>query len=251
MPAELNAQWDEYLARFKEHAKHVFVPLTEKDLAPDLTEDKKPEDVQKLLDEKNNELKADLQRRNDHLFQKAESKLQQAKEQYVHWLLEGKRKETRQIRSGAVELEKSTSDRVKDYRKKLQDIHDSQEKFMHLGQDVEKEKFRAAKAELAKMRSDLQAEVNERNETMKKALEEALFQEKDIDQWTAPPARPIERIDWITRYGLAAVGVCLLLGLLTRTACLAGAAFLLMVYFTMPPLPWLPDNPRVEGHYLF
>src|SRR5262249_33781145 len=47
------------------------------------------------------------------------------------------------------------------------------------------------------------------------------------------------------------VGFCLLVGLLTRPAALFGALFLLMFYLAMPPLPWVPDNPRVEGHYLF
>ena len=67
-----------------------------------------------------------------------------------------------------------------------------------------------------------------------------------VEAWTL--------LDWsdaIVKYGLVAVGVCLLLGFLTRTACLAGAVFLLMFYLAMPPLPWLPEGPRVEGHYLY
>ena len=47
------------------------------------------------------------------------------------------------------------------------------------------------------------------------------------------------------------MGVCLLLGLFTRTACVAGAGFLLMFFLAMPALPWLPANPRAEGHYQF
>jgi uncharacterized membrane protein YphA (DoxX/SURF4 family) len=57
--------------------------------------------------------------------------------------------------------------------------------------------------------------------------------------------------DFVVRYGLPIVGVCLLLGLLTRTACIAGAYFLLMFYMAMPPLPGLPENPKAEGHYLY
>ena len=60
-----------------------------------------------------------------------------------------------------------------------------------------------------------------------------------------------ELIDWTTRWGVFLVGVCLLLGLFSRTACLAGAGFLLMFYLSMPPLPGLPDNPRAEGTYLY
>lgn len=61
----------------------------------------------------------------------------------------------------------------------------------------------------------------------------------------------IQWIDWLTKYGLCLVGACLLLGLLTRTACVGGALFLLMFYLAMPPLPGLPENPKAEGHYLF
>ena len=38
---------------------------------------------------------------------------------------------------------------------------------------------------------------------------------------------------------------------LSRTACVAGAAFLLLLYFTVAPFPWLPEPTRVEGHYYF
>ena len=58
-------------------------------------------------------------------------------------------------------------------------------------------------------------------------------------------------INQITMWGITAVGTCLIVGLFTRTACLGGAAFLLMVYLAMPALPWLPINPRAEGHYFF
>lgn len=59
----------------------------------------------------------------------------------------------------------------------------------------------------------------------------------------------LERIDWITKWGLLAVGFCLLAGLFTRTACVAGAGFLLLFYLAMPSLPGLPENPKAEGHY--
>jgi uncharacterized membrane protein YphA (DoxX/SURF4 family) len=60
-----------------------------------------------------------------------------------------------------------------------------------------------------------------------------------------------EVIDWLVTFGLCAVGACLLLGFLTRPACLAGALLLLMFYLAMPAVPGVPDNPRAEGHYLY
>jgi uncharacterized membrane protein YphA (DoxX/SURF4 family) len=72
-----------------------------------------------------------------------------------------------------------------------------------------------------------------------------------------PPTRPVAdwtMLDWsdaIVKYGTVAVGVCLLLGLFTRTACVIGATFLLLFFLAMPPLPGWPESPRAEGHYLY
>ena len=54
----------------------------------------------------------------------------------------------------------------------------------------------------------------------------------------------------VTMYGLIAIGVCLIAGFLTPLAALSAAAFLAMIYFSMPPWPGLPPNPKAEGHYL-
>jgi uncharacterized membrane protein YphA (DoxX/SURF4 family) len=69
----------------------------------------------------------------------------------------------------------------------------------------------------------------------------------------AEAARPWDRLHWInfaTTYGLIAIGFCLMAGLLTPLAALGAAAFLAMIYLSMPPWPGLPDNPKAEGHYL-
>jgi uncharacterized membrane protein YphA (DoxX/SURF4 family) len=63
---------------------------------------------------------------------------------------------------------------------------------------------------------------------------------------------PLHTVDYLVTYGLIAIGICLLLGLFSRLACISGAIFLLLLYLAMPPFPWLPDPPRpTEGHYLF
>jgi uncharacterized membrane protein YphA (DoxX/SURF4 family) len=67
-----------------------------------------------------------------------------------------------------------------------------------------------------------------------------------------PVPRPWTQLDFInlgTTYGLMAIGVCLILGLLTPLAALGAAAFLAMIYLSMPPWPGMPPNPRAEGHY--
>jgi thiosulfate dehydrogenase [quinone] large subunit len=50
--------------------------------------------------------------------------------------------------------------------------------------------------------------------------------------------------------GLSAVGICLMLGLMTRLAALGGVGLLCLYYFCMPPWPGLPESPLTEGHYL-
>jgi hypothetical protein len=40
-----------------------------------------------------------------------------------------------------------------------------------------------------------------------------------------------------------------LLGFLTPFSAICAAAFLAMIYLSMPPWPGLPPNPRAEGHY--
>ncbi len=38
---------------------------------------------------------------------------------------------------------------------------------------------------------------------------------------------------------------------MTPFAALSAAAFLAMIYFSMPPWPGMPPNPKAEGHYLY
>jgi uncharacterized membrane protein YphA (DoxX/SURF4 family) len=82
-------------------------------------------------------------------------------------------------------------------------------------------------------------------------------QRNQDDPLPVAPQRPVGRwsmLDWsdaMVKYGLIGVGGCLILGLFTRTACLVGALFLVMFFLAMPPLPYLPESPRAEGHYLY
>ena len=59
----------------------------------------------------------------------------------------------------------------------------------------------------------------------------------------------LDLINLATTYGLIAIGACLILGFLTPLAALGAAAFLAMIYLSMPPWPGLPPNPKTEGHY--
>lgn len=60
-----------------------------------------------------------------------------------------------------------------------------------------------------------------------------------------------EQINFAVTYGLTAIGVCLMLGLCTRLACLGGAAFMFFVVLTQPSWPLIyPPAPPVVGHAL-
>jgi uncharacterized membrane protein YphA (DoxX/SURF4 family) len=89
-----------------------------------------------------------------------------------------------------------------------------------------------------------------------KALEEAVTEIAPPDQQKAvgPPRAAYSSLDLLndlTMYGLIAIGLCLIAGFLTPLAALSAAAFLAMIYFSMPPWPGMPPNPKAEGHYLY
>jgi uncharacterized membrane protein YphA (DoxX/SURF4 family) len=67
----------------------------------------------------------------------------------------------------------------------------------------------------------------------------------------APPSPILIWTNWTVAVGLTLAGAGLLLGLLTRPSCLVGAAFLLLFYLASPALPWVPENLKAEGHYLY
>lgn len=119
-------------------------------------------------------------------------------------------------------------------------------------------KWLDAKTDANKARGDLKKEID----LQTKAFKDALKAKLTTEQKAMPPLEePVQRpIDWhrqldvadnVVKYGLIAVGVCLILGAFTPLAAIAGALFLLMFFVAMPPLPYLPESPRAEGHYLY
>ena len=109
------------------------------------------------------------------------------------------------------------------------------------------------------MRTELMTDLNEHTAKMQAALGSVLDEnqrrlepaKETLSSWQFWTWPRMEVIDWSTRWLLVLVGACLLLGLFTRLACLAGACFLFMIYAAMPPLPGMPEALRSEGSYLF
>ena len=224
IPPALDEAWNEYLQRFE-------------------TKYELPEDQRKL----------------------AEAKMDQAKERAVLWLLgqggkEGLIEVEKSFNGAAlVKLQENSRERLEEYRSKVMQLRQiMDEKLPSFGRDVEKQKIPALKGEINQLRTELLA-------ALQKPMEESLNSVLNDNQKKMGPVsqphsaavqnwREWNRLDWIdgiTRYAILTIGACLLLGLFSWTACLAGACFLLLTYLALPPFPWLPESARSEGTYLF
>ena len=143
-------------------------------------------------------------------------------------------------------MDETPAQRVADYRAKVQEYRDMLDKTdAAFGKDVVGAKRLAAKAEAATMRKSLLADLDKKTADLKASLESVLTpdqQEKAMPSTPPPPA--LYWIDGVTAWGLTIIGGCLLIGLLTRFNCILAAGFLLMLYFSAPPWPWLPTPPN-------
>ncbi|HEY1860286.1 MAG TPA: DoxX family protein, partial [Gemmataceae bacterium] len=200
--------------------------------------------------------KLDEETRRDQKAQ-AEGKFLEEENAMVQWLTEGVKKVKRKGLSGPdSEVALSTPKRVDEYLASVAEVKkiEGEEKvFFGLGTSA---RLRTAKDTEAKFRKELQDDLDAKYTDLKKSLREVLTSEqKRMDLPADPPVddRTWSNLAWIdnsVRWGLAIVGACLLVGLFTRAACLAGSAYLLLFYLAMPALPGLAENPAAPGHYL-
>jgi uncharacterized membrane protein YphA (DoxX/SURF4 family) len=184
----------------------------------------------------------------------AQKRFEQGKDNAVNWLLTAKSKVKITFPTGVVEAEETVPQRLEDYRNKLKQIREMEANVLDsFGKDVLKEKLRAAKAEAKTMRTELLADLDKQKEATFAGIQDVLTPEqKSNAAASATPASRTHTIDVVTSWALTIIGACLLLGLFTQMACVGGATFLLLLYLSMPPFPWLPEPPRPpEGHYLF
>jgi uncharacterized membrane protein YphA (DoxX/SURF4 family) len=157
-----------------------------------------------------------------------------------------------------VEREWTVQQRVEDYRAKLQLAQSLAEQIKMFGKGAEAN-LAAAKATARKAGGELQQQLDAETRAMKDALKSVLTPEQlkkkgDVPEPIRPPLAhwtPLQWADAVVEWGLILCGLGLILGLFTRTACIGGAALLLMFFLSMPPFPGVPDNPKAEGHYLF
>ena len=69
-------------------------------------------------------------------------------------------------------------------------------------------------------------------------------------KWIASQPQLLDNANLITMYGLAIVGVLLMLGLFTRLASIAGIGFILLFYLCNPPFVGYFYTIPTEGSYL-
>jgi len=122
--------------------------------------------------------------------------------------------------------------------------------------------------EQQKLRSEVNGWLSDLD-TMGENFRQALCELLDDDQKSLAPAHaavseaevlpvglPLVKtktqfFDYAITYGLAAIGLCLMVGFCTRLAALGGAAFLVSVLLVQPPWPTIfPHAPAVVGHAL-
>lgn len=141
-------------------------------------------------------------------------------------------------------------EKIKQYRDQLEDIRQREAHGPKMS--FEHERLEKVRKELETQRRELVAPSVAWTEALHESWQKLAT--PDQQQAVGPLAAPVttlEQVNQVTTYGLMAVGLCLMLGLLTPLAALAAAGYLLMFYLSMPPWPGLPASPMAEGHYLY
>jgi thiosulfate dehydrogenase (quinone) large subunit len=71
-----------------------------------------------------------------------------------------------------------------------------------------------------------------------------------VFRWMADTPAVLEAVNWMNMIGLTAIGLALIVGLLTRFAALAGAFMILLFYLCNPPFIGYYYSIPMEGSYL-
>ena len=157
-----------------------------------------------------------------------------------------------------VKVDKKVKDRIKEYQDAERNVRSIEETDMPAFGTAAYDKLAKAKKEANDLRASLKNDLTRHTANMRQALLAVLnTQQRNMPQPPDTIKGPVStwgKLEWadaLVIYGLLAVGACLLLGVLTRTACLAGAASLLLFYLAIPALPDWPAPPRLEGFYLY
>jgi uncharacterized membrane protein YphA (DoxX/SURF4 family) len=289
VPAALQAQWLDYVTRYKNHYQ----------------------------------LDQDQQSKADELLKQHLATL-------ADWFQKGSKEVSKDYSFATITPTLTAAERIKEYRSKLQELKDKIDGWnLRFEKDVTKARVATLKGDVARLRTDLQKDLDDMQEKLgldldkllnrvqllaefgrlqemvkqgsqskgygldQQAVAELIQAARDsksdkvpADVWVnaeqkpdllitfyasdpefrkallrvakrqiAPPlhAEDTRMLEWSDRsvaWGLTLAGLGLLLGCFTRLSSLVGAILLLLFYLALPPLPGLPDNPMVEGKYL-
>jgi uncharacterized membrane protein YphA (DoxX/SURF4 family) len=169
----------------------------------------------------------------------------EAKAAFARWVFGTDRRDADVPYVSSGDVPQSAADRLRHLalmRNQVEQLEDRQRQGLGNGLGFDQKRLATARAELRAAESRLAADA------------EAFLAELILaagGQPTPAAPKPIERLDQITMYAITGIGACLLFGLFTPLACLAGAGFLILTYLTHPPFPWYPLPPNTEGNPLF
>jgi uncharacterized membrane protein YphA (DoxX/SURF4 family) len=208
----------------------------------------------------------------------AEAKLDQAKENAGLWLSgrQGEKDLPKAFAGVEAKIKKKPPERIAEYREKLRQVREIQEQALpEFQRDVFKKQLADKKAEVARLRTELMADLDAllkeplQGLLTRAQLDKAPLPDPMVAQprdwlpkwWPAslgfargllPPVAGspvVHWMDWLVRLGLVCVGVGLLFGLFTRFSCVVGVVLLVLITLPYLPLPGLPDNPRSLPYY--
>ena len=119
------------------------------------------------------------------------------------------------------------------------------------GAEHQKKRIWDRRMELRKEAGGWLTELDKLTDSYKQALWATLTPQQramgDLpEHWTQA-----DLMDFAVKYGLSAIGLCLLVGFCTRLAAIGGGCFMISVLLTQPPWPTIyPPAPEVVGHAL-
>lgn len=192
----------------------------------------------------------------------AEGTFEKAKADTVKWMIgipddkdKAKKVPRQSSATGFVLVPTPPVKRLDEYlakRKEIQEIRDKE--VASIGPKAQPKLDRAVAEERA-MRQELTEDVDAQTARMKQELRTVLTPEQRRMALLPEADRPTKEwknlawIDWLVRWSLIAVGLCLLVGLFSRTACMAGFCLLLAFFLTAPAPPFGPTDPASREHY--
>jgi len=163
---------------------------------------------------------------------------------YARWLYGADRREAK-VKFVSTDVPQSVSERLAHIalmRKNLDALLARQAAELGNGYTYEQKRTTETKADLSAAKASLLKDADD-------------FAANLVEYASGKPVtgaeKPIKLLDTITMWAIMGIGACLLLGLFTPVACVAGAGFLFMTYLAHPPFPWYPLPPGTEGNPLF